>query len=156
MSAREIEVATFLRTNAALVALCPGGIYPHTWLTNVEGGLSNAELMTKVWAGGIFRTTLVIRARAAVPTGELQSTQSRRTSTSQAIEVWAYSTDAAAIEAVLNRVYALLMGKRLAAAFSATWIGGEIGIQQAPELPSGVLVDKRDFRIVFIQRAITV
>jgi hypothetical protein len=155
MSAREVEVADFLRTDATLVALVPGGIYPHAWLANVRGGLSNAEVMTKVWTGGVFRTTLVIRARAAVPTGDLQSIRTQRTSTSQALEVWSYGLTAAAIEAALNRVYTLLMGKRLTAAFSAVWIGGGIGVRQAPELPPGTLVDKADYRFVFIRRPVT-
>lgn len=152
---RETEVADFLRADATLRGLAPGGIYPEALLP-ADDGLTNAKAMRKVWTGGVFNTTVVVRARALVPTGELQSTASQRTSTSQAIEVWVYAKTAAAIEAALTRVYSLMMGKRLTAAFSATWAGGGVGIVQAPELPPGIKTHHEDYRVVFIRRAMTV
>jgi hypothetical protein len=151
---RETEVADFLRSDATLVALCPGGIYPDAWLPDPEG-LTSTQL-TKVWANGVFNPTVVIRQRAPVPTGDLQSTRTQRTSTSQAIEAWAYATDAATVEAMLQHIYRLLMGKRLTAAFSTTWIGSGVGIVQAPELPPGTLVGMESYRYVAIRRAVTV
>jgi hypothetical protein len=153
MPSRETEVADYLRSDLTLSSLTPGGIYPDAWLPD-PGGLTS-KLLTKVWAGGVFRTTLVIRARAPVPTGDLQSIRSKRTSTSQAIEVWAYSVDQAAIDSILSRVYALMMGHRLTAAFSATWVSA-LPVQQAPELPSGIKVGMEAYRVVFIRRAIAV
>jgi hypothetical protein len=149
---RETEVADYLRADAALRALAPGGIYPDAMLP--ESGLTNAKLVTKVWAGGVFNTTIVVRERAPVPTGDLQSTASQHTSMSQAIEVWGYGKTADAVEAALNRVYALMMGKRFNRAFSATWVGGGLGIMQAPELPAGIKTHHEDYRIVTIRRPV--
>lgn len=151
---RETEGAAVLRADATLVALTPGKIYAYGQLT--AAGITDATLTPAVWAGGTFKSAIVVRQRAPVPTGDLQSIRSQRTSTSQAIEVWAYALSAAAIEAIQNRVYALLMGKRLVAAFSATWIGGGPSIMQAPELPSGIFTNHEDYRIVSIRRALAV
>lgn len=145
---REVEVADYLRSDSTLQALCAGGIYPDAMLP--ESGLTNAKLMTKVWAGGVFNTTVVVRQRAAVPTGDLQGIRSQRTSYSQAIEVWVYARDPTAIQTVLDHVYRLMMGHRLSAAFSATW-AGSLPVMQAPELPSGTLVGRNDYRVVSIR-----
>ena len=150
---REKEVADYLRSDTALVALVPGGIYPDAALPNPEG-LTHKKL-TKVWANGVFNTTIVVRQGAAVPTGDLQSTRTQRTSMSQRIAIYAYSDDTDAIEAALNQVYTLMMGKRLTAAFSATQAGGGPGIVQAPELPPGIKQHNEDYRIVFIRRPVT-
>lgn len=152
MPTREEEVVTFLRTDATLGTLAPGGIYPDADL-GVEG-ISDPNTMTDVWTGGVFQTTIVVRERAPVPTGDLQGVMSQRTSMSQAIEVWVYALTAAAVEAALNRVYALMMGKRLAAAFSATWAGGG-SISDAPELPAGIVTRNESYRVVSIRRAVT-
>lgn len=150
---RETEVATFLRADGALLALTPGGIYADSLLT--VSGITDAVQTPTVWTGGTFRTCIIIRARAAVPTGDLQSIRSKRTSMSQALEAWAYGLTPEAVQAVLDRVYALMMGKRLTAAFSATWVGG-MPVTQAPELPPGTLVGREDYRYVAIRRAIAV
>lgn len=153
MSTREAEVATYLRTDGTLAALVPGGIYAMGDL-GVEG-ITDAVTTPDVWTGGVFQPTLVVRQRAQVPTGDLQSIRSQRTSVSQAVEVWAYSDDDDEITDILNRVYRLMMGKRLIAAFSATWIGGGPGILPAPELPPGIKTHHEDYRIVFIRRPVT-
>ena len=153
MTTREAEVATFLSADAELGTLAPGGIYANDDLS--IAGLTDMEYMTDVWVDGTFQTTIVVRQRAPIPTGDLQSVRSQRTSMSQVVEVWAYGKTSEAIEAVLNRVYALLMGKRLTAAFSATWVGG-LPITQAPELPAGHKVGREDFRVVSIRRPVTV
>lgn len=151
---RETEVATYLRTDTTLLALVPGKIYAYGQLT--AAGITDATLTPSVWTGGTFKSAIVVRQRAPVPTGDLQGVVSKRTSTSQAIEVWGYATSQAAVEAILAQVYRLMMGKRLAAAFSATWAGSAPGITQAPELPSGIFTYHEDYRIVFLRRAVTV
>lgn len=72
---------------------------------------------------------------------------------SQVIEVWVFSETPDEIEAGLDRVYALMMGKRFSVAYSATWVGGLPSITQAPDLPDNVKVDRGDYRIVSIRRA---
>ena len=150
---RESEVATYLAADSELQGLAPGGVYAASVLP--ISGLTDTDYMSDVWAGGVFNTTIVVRERAPVPTGDLQSAQTQRTSVSQAVEVWGYGTSSAAVEAALNRVYALMMGHRLPRAFSATWIGGGAGISQAPELPSGIVTGMESYRIVFIRRPVT-
>lgn len=150
---REGEVVTYLRTDDDLDDLAPGGVYADADLG--EESITDPITTPDVWTGGVFQTTIVVRERAPVPTGDLQSTRTQRTSMSQAIEVWVYGLTAAAVQAALNRVYTLMMGKRLAAAFSATWVGGS-SLIQAPELPPGILTRHEDYRIVTIRRAVTV
>lgn len=151
---RETEVADYLRADAALRALAKGGIYPSAILP--ETGLTNAKTMTKVWAGGKFNTTMVVRQRASVPTGDLQDTLHQHTSVSQVIEVWVYAKEEDDLEAALNRVYTLLMGHRLVWAFSATLAGSGLGMGQAPELPAGIKTQREDYRIVFIRARVAV
>lgn len=148
MATREVEVVIYLRQDEPLGELAPGGIYADSDLS-VEG-ISEAAGMSDVWVGNVFQDTLVVRERAPVPTGDLQSTRSQRTSMSQAVEVWAYSSDPARIQAMLDRVYALMMGKRLAKAFSATWAGGG-PLVPAPELPAGIKTRHEAYRIVSIR-----
>ena len=149
---REMEVRDYLRGDEPLDELAPGGIYADSELS-VEG-ISEAAGMPDVWLNNVFQTTIVVRERAAVPTGDLQSTRTQRTSMSQVIEVWVYGLTSEAVQAALDRVYALLMGKRLAKAFSATWVGGSPLIP-APELPSGTFTRHEDYRIVTIRRPVT-
>lgn len=145
---REIEVADYLRADDTLRGLVPGGIYPDAILPDT--GLTNAKSLPKVWAGGQFRTTIVVRQRRAVPTGDLQDVDTQHTSMSQVVEVWAYGKTDDAIEAALNRVYTLMMGKRFGKAFSATW-AGDVDVVLAPELPPGILFGRGDYRIVSIR-----
>lgn len=151
---REEVVANYLRGNATLRALAPGGIYPDAIIPDPDG-LSNAKLMPKVWAGGVFNTTVVVRQAAAVPTGDLQGVSSKRTSMSQVIEVWVYSEDTAAIEAVFAQVYTLMMGKKIGDSFRATQGRSGAGIRQAPDLPPGIKTNYEGYRIVFIRRPVT-
>lgn len=148
MATREMEVRDYLRTDNTLDALAPGGIYADADLS-VEGITQEAG-MPDVWAEDVFNTTIVVRQRAPVPTGDLQSIRSQRTSMSQAVEVWVYSKSADAIETALDHVYRLMMGKRLTRAFSATLVGGA-PLVPAPELPSGIYTRHEDYRIVFIR-----
>lgn len=145
---REAEVVTYLRADTDLGTLLPGGIYASSDLS--VAGLTD-RTMTDVWAGGEFQPTAIVRQRAPVPTGALQSIGTKHTSMSQVVEVWVYATENQAIEDAFERVYALMMGKRLSAAFSATWVGSGPGVMQAPELPAGIKVDRQDFRVVSIR-----
>lgn len=151
---RESEVADYLRGDATLRGLAPGGIYPRAILPEPEG-LTSARLMPKVWAGGGWNATIVVGQGAAVPTGDLQNVTTQHTSMSQRIEVWAYAKDEATIEAILDRVYTLLMGAKIGNAFRATQAGGGVGIMQAPELPPGIKTHHEDYRLVFIRRPVT-
>lgn len=148
----ETEAVTYYRSDPALMALCPGEIYANNNLT--DAGITDAESTPDVWAGSEFQTCIVVRQRARVPTGALQSIQSQHTSVSQAIEVWAYAKTADEVEAVLNRIYALTMGHKFSGAFRAVQAGSmEIG--DAPNL-LGVKVAHDDYRMVGIRRAIAV
>lgn len=151
---RESEVVDYLRDDTDLGALLPGGVYGYVELGVI--GITDALSTPDVWEGGVFNACAVVRMRAPVPTGQLQSTQTQRTSMSQVSEIRVYALDEAEIEAGQNRIYALLMGKRLTAAFSATWSGNGPGITQAPELPAGVRVGREDYRVVSIRRPVTV
>lgn len=144
---REAEVVTYLRADSGSETIAPGGIYAYSDLG--EEGITDSATTPDVYAGGELQTTIVVRERSPVPTGDLQSIASQRTSMSQVIEVWAYSSDTTAIEAALNWVYGLMMGKRLARTFSATWAGG-MPIQRAPEL-SGIFTRHEDYRVVSIR-----
>lgn len=148
---RESEVVAYLRADSELGTLLPGGVYGYSELGTA--GLTDRTQTPDVWTGGVFQACAIVRQRAAVPTGQLQSVQSQRTSTSQVIEIWTYALTDEAIEAAQNQVYYLMMGKRLTAAFSATWAGGLPDVMPAPELPSKTLVGRNDYRIVFIRRA---
>lgn len=146
---REEEVATYLRADDTLRDLAVGGIYYDAMIPEPDG-MTSAKSMPKVWQGGQFRTTIVVKQAAAVPTGDLQSIRSQRTSMSQRIEVWVYAKSADVIETVLDHVYRLMMGKRLSKAFSATQAGGA-PLVPAPELPAGIKTRHEDYRIVFIR-----
>lgn len=148
MASREQEVVTHLRSDTTLDALVPGGIYADGDLGTE--GITEATNTPDVWAGGQFRTTIVVRQRRLVPTGDLQDVVTQHTSMSQVVGVWVYGKTDAAIEAALNRVYGLLMGKRFSKAFSATW-AGDVDIIQAPELPTGIKFGRGDYRIVSIR-----
>ena len=150
---RESEVVTYLRTDDALDDLAPGGVYPDADLSEI--GLTDAVAMPDVWAGGVFQTTVVVRERAPVPTGDLQDVTLQHTSMSQAIEIWGYGLTAEAIEAALNRVYALLMGHKLTVGWRATWAGGA-PLMQAPELPSGIFVRMESYRVVAVRKPVAV
>lgn len=147
----ESETAAYLRADAELATLLPGGIYESSALSDI--GLTDPVTAPDVWADGTFQPSAVVRQRALTPTGDLQSLSSRRTSASQVVEVWVYARDGTAIEAALDRVYALLMGKRFPRAFSATWVGSGLGISQAPELTSGIRVGREDYRVSLIRVA---
>lgn len=146
---REAEVVTYLRADTDLGNLLPGGIYGLSSLS--ISGITSRTLTPDVWTGGVFQACAVVRMRSPVPTGQLQSTLTQRTSMSQVGEAWVYALDEADIEAGQNRIYALMMGKRLSAAFSATWVGSGLGVTQAPELPAGIKVGREDYRVVSIR-----
>lgn len=152
MPTREVEVVEYLRADETLGELAPGGIYADSDLTEI--GITDPATTPDVYLDGVFQTTIRVHQRAPVPTGDLQSIATQRTSMSQVIEVWGYGTPAA-IEAALNQVYALMMGKRFTAAFSATWAGSGPGIMQAPGLSPGIRTRHEDYRIVTIRRPVT-
>lgn len=148
---RESEAVTYLRADTALDALLPGGVYIYAELGVI--GITDALTTPDVWTGGVFHPCAIVRQRSPVPTGALQSIITKRTSMSQVIEVWVYAKTSDEIETALARIYALMMGKRLPAAFSATWVGGLPSVTQAPELPPEIKVGRNDYRIVSIRIA---
>lgn len=150
MPSREVEVVTYLRTDATLATLAPGGIYVYADL-GVEG-IADSKYAEDVWAGGIFNTSILVKQGAPVPTGDLQSVMSQLTSMSQVIEIWVYGLTADAIQAVFTRVYTLMMGHNVGDAFSATQGRSGTGIGQAPELPTGILTNYEGYRVFFIRR----
>jgi hypothetical protein len=150
----ESETVALLADDLELGVLLPGGVYSYMLLG--DEGITDRKTTPDVWAGGEFQATVVVRQRAPVPTGDLQSIRSQRVSYSQAVEVWVYALTAEEIEAALNRIYALMMGKRLTAAFSAVWAGSGPSILQSPELPPGIKNNHEDYRLVSIRRAVAV
>lgn len=154
MPSREVEVVTYLRADSTLDTLAPGGVYALSDLTEI--GITDPTYTEDVWAGGVFNTTILVREGAAQPTGDLQDTTLQHTSMSQRIEIWAYSSDPAAIDAALNHVYGLMMGTKTSGAWGAVPAGGGPGIVQAPELPTGILTHHEDYRAVFIRKPVAV
>lgn len=146
----ESEAVTLLRADTALGILLPGGIYSYSARGLI--GITDDEATPAVWAGGIFQPTGVVRQRAPVPTGQLVDLRTQTTDFNQVAEVRVYALNEADIEAGHNRIYAIMQGYRFTSAWGATWVF-TVPAEQAPELPAGILVERRDYMIRALKRA---
>lgn len=141
---REAEVVAYLRDDTDLGILLPGGVYSYVAL-GVDG-LTNSEWTPDVWEGDVFQACAIVRMRSPVPTGQLTDFKTQTTDTNQVGEVRVYALDEADIEAGQGRIYALTMGHAFTAAWRSEWVFS-VPAEQAPELPAGIKVERRDYRI---------
>lgn len=148
MASRESEVAAILRADAALMALLPGGVYSAATLGDM--GITDPATTPDVWVGGVFQPSAIVRQRALVPAFDVRDLKEQRTSASQVVEVYTYARDPDEAVATQDRVYALLQGVALDAAYPCEWAGA-VGPLAAPEL-SGVALVRTDWQIVSIRR----
>lgn len=149
---RESEVATRLRANAPLVALAPGGIYEDAKL-GLEG-ITSSAYTAAVWAGGTFKTSVVVRQRAKVPQYRVFDEAEQLVDTVQVVEVYIYALTATAIEAVSDAIYALLQGHQFTDAYPATIQPG-LPLMDAPNL-QGVLMLRDDYQITSLRTPVSV
>lgn len=147
---RESEVVAYLRADTDLAALVPGGVYADADLA--VSGITDPTDTPDVWADG-FQTTVVVRQRAAVPTGEMNDLKTQETVISQVVEVWVYALEADAIEGVMDAIYGLIQGHRFTGAWRANW-AATVGILPAPELPPGTKCGHIDFAIRSIRQPV--
>lgn len=147
---RESEVKAYLQADPDLDALAPGGIYASADLA--VSGITDALTTPEVWAGG-FQATVVVRQRAAVPTGLFVSFKDQASDSNQVVEIYVYALEVAAVEAVLNAVYGLMQGHAFALAWPANWTA-TVGVMGAPELPPGTRMARMDFSIRSIRRPV--
>lgn len=149
---RETEVAAYLRLDDDLLAVAPGGVYASGDLT--VAGISDAVLTPDVWAGGVFNTALIVKQGKPVPTGLLTDYKTQTTHTMQRLGFWAYATTPAALEDVLNVVYALVMGRQFSGAWQAQPVAGGAPMMPCPELPSGIYQMSEEYLIGAMRRPI--
>lgn len=153
MTARESEVAAYLLTDATLEALTPGGIYAARELVE-ELGITDANSTPKVWVGGVFRTTVIVRQRQLVPTGAFTNYTTQQADTRQVVVTWAYARDADTLDEVQAHIYRLLQGYRLSLAWPTDWQPGGVAPMQCPELPSGIQQSAAEYVIRAIRRPV--
>ena len=146
---RESEVATRLRADATLVALVPGGIYTVGDLG--EAGITDPKTTPNAWLGGRLRPTVIVRARAPVPSFGLVNLRDGLASASQMLEVYAYARqNHGVLTQVQDRIYTLLQGYALDAAWPTVWTGS-LGPLPAPELGDADM-SRSEYQIVTIRR----
>ncbi len=146
---RETEVAAYLRADATLTALLPGGIYSESDMG--EAGITSAESTPAVWTGGVFQPCAVVRERMPVPQYQVVDETAQLTDQAQSVEVYVYSRVPATLETAHGRIYTLVQGHRFTAAWGARWQGG-VSNRRAPELPD-VWMARRDYRLISIRKA---
>lgn len=153
MSAREAEVATYLRSYAALVALLPGGTYENSQLGTE--GLSSPTTTPGAYSGGLLLTCLLVSARAPAPGLRLTDLKRQHADANQAVECWVYARDPAEIPPILNLVYTRLQGHPFSGAWPASW---SFSLGPLPmvdnSLGPGVHFAREDYLITNVRRPI--
>lgn len=149
---RETEIAAYLRQDADLLALAPGGVYAEGDLTTA--GISDAALTPDVWVGSVFNTTLIVKQGKPVPSGLLTDYKTQAIHINQRVGFWAYATTLEALEGLLNMVYALVMGRQFSGAWQAQPVAGGSPFLQCPELPDGIYQMSEEYLVGAIRRPV--
>lgn len=144
----EEDIRAYLAADAELTDLLPGGIY--TWGGLGRAGLTRANLAAAFNAGGYLRPCAVIRQREERPDGRLADEESGTTSTEQQVEISLYEDITfSALDAAVERVYALLHGHSLAGALPAAWAATADRLRE-----KGALKGAANIRMTFVVRRV--
>jgi hypothetical protein len=145
---RETEFAAYLRADASLPALVPGGIYADRDLT--VAGVTDAAQTPAVWAGGSFNACIVIREAAVVPQYRVMDEAEQLVDVAQRLEVYIYALTAVAVVAIAKRVFAITQGHHFDDAYAATFQPG-LGLMDAPNLMD-VHMQRDDYLLVSLRQ----
>lgn len=157
---RESEVADLLRADDTLLSILPGGIFTDQEI-GVEGirrgdddpeSTNYSPTANAFDEDGFLRPCALVRQRALVPAFGLRDLKIKHASTSIVVEVYFYQDRGhEAIDAAKDRVYVLLEGHPLSAAWPTAW-----ALETAPVPDAGPLKNstalRADYQVVSIRR----
>lgn len=152
---RDIEIATFLRTDATLLALVTGGVYAWNEIGGFDGfrrgtGSPTANAFD---ANGFLKPCLMVKMRAPVPFGEIRDLKAKKASASQVAELYYYQDRAGgdtAITPAKERGYILMEGKAFVGAYPARWVLETDPVPDSGPL-AGATTVRQDFQIVEVR-----
>lgn len=150
MATLESAVATRLRADTTLMAILLGKVWE--WGSLGTEGITSAKTTAAAYAAGLLQPCAIIKQRALVPTNQIRDLKEKVADANQVLEVWLYERiTSGAIEAAMDRVYALLEGYAFTGKWPAAW-SFTLPVMPAPEFV-GVKVGRIDFTIMSIRKA---
>lgn len=120
---RESEVATRLAADATLLATLTGGVHQYS-VVGLNG--ITRETVPAAFSSGFLKPTALVKQRGLNPDFAVQDEITQKMSVRQVVEVWFYADSGAgwaAIDTAMARVFTLLYGYTLPAAFPLQLVG---------------------------------
>lgn len=118
----EADIATYLKTDATLLATLAGGIY-----TSAEVGREGItrETVPAAFDGdGYLLPCALVKQRGLTPDNVLVEQETPAASGAQVVDIYVYEdTGYSSIDAALARLRMLLLGHQLANTFPLEWLG---------------------------------
>jgi len=112
---------SYLESDAALMALVAGGIYPFTSLSNE--GITRDSTPAAYDSDGYLLPIIVLKARAPIPDTRVADIKERTVGVNQAIECWIYQDMAYdIIDKILVKLFDLLHGHKFPNFWPTQWI----------------------------------
>lgn len=111
----------YLESDATLMALAEGGIYPYTSLPNP--GISRDTTPEAFDSDGYLLPIIVVKARAPIPDSRVADIREKIVGVNQATEFWLYEADSyATIDLMLTRIFNILHGYKFGGFWPTQWI----------------------------------
>lgn len=124
--ARDTEIAAYLSSDAALVAILTGGIYADSVIGGTDGFSRDAASPT-VGAFDVaqfLKPSLMVTEGPKVPFGDIRDLEGKKASASQRIQLYFYQDRGRdRIDLANSRAYLLMQGHLFDGAYRAEWIG---------------------------------
>lgn len=133
----ETTITTLLAADATLLALATGGIHSFNGLG--RQGINRTTLPGAFDSLGCIKPCVLVRLRTSNPMpGGLQDDQDQYTTERSLVETWLYQDSGyTTIDALHDRIYALLHAKPIAGLFRCEW-GGTVRNQYDFEINASV------------------
>lgn len=158
--ARDVEVATYLRTDSTLTGILLGGIYAESEIGGIGGfvrGSDNPDdsdyspTAAAFDEDGFLRPSLMVGDRAQVPFGDVLDLAEQKASASQVTELYFYEDRGhEEIDIAKERAYALMQGHRFSGAYPARWALDTPPVPDTGPLAGNTTI-RQDWQIVSIR-----
>jgi hypothetical protein len=147
----EEMLTAYLESDATLMALATGGVYPYTSLSNE--GITRDATPEAYDGDGYIQPIIIVKARAPIPDTRIADIKDKVVGVSQAMEFWVYQDMAYdIIEQIVNRIFFLLHGHTFQDFWPMQWIYTTGSLMDDAGL-SGSRMVRTDFMAKKIRRA---
>ena len=124
------NIKTILEADSTLLAIATGGIYDYDETGRLGISRSNANTAAAFDSNEVLKPCVLLKLRSEIPDNVLVDDAAQYVSARAIYEVWFYQDDGFdSIDAMTDRVFALLHAVQVPGTFQVHWIGNAMQVR---------------------------